>query len=214
MIQNVVMGGGAILAAIYLLGFCWREGHGMARSLAKTGAVAALALAGWLSSAPFLVVLGLGLGALGDYLLSRPGQRAFLAGMAAFAAGHLAYAWYFLSIAAPPLPVAFPGAVIALLLLAASSEFWLAPKTGALRWPVRVYVGVITLMGIAAFAVPSPVIAAGAVLFILSDVLLSLHLFVWPGVRHGWALAILLWIAYWSGQFLILQGAVACDCPA
>ena len=60
-------------------------------SLIKTVPVALLALAAMLGGAPRAITLGLALGALGDFLLSRPGEATFLAGMGAFAAGHLAY---------------------------------------------------------------------------------------------------------------------------
>lgn len=62
------------------------------RSLVKTASVACLALAALAAGAPPAIAAGLALGALGDWFLSRPGDRAFLAGMAAFGAGHLAYA--------------------------------------------------------------------------------------------------------------------------
>ncbi len=158
------------------------------------------------AGAPVLVVLGLGLGALGDYFLSRPGKAMFLAGMAAFAVGHLAYALYFIGLANPH-SLFWPLAVV-LVLLAATTEIWLAPHTGALRWPVRGYVGVITLMGLAGLAQAAPLILVGVGLFILSDLLLALVLFVMPKARFAWVLAVTLWATYWLGQFLILQGAL------
>src|SRR5690606_29686032 len=133
---------GGALAVVYGARFAGAP-PSAAKSAVKTGAVAA--------RAPGLVAVGLALGALGDLFLSRPGTRAFLAGMAAFAAGHLAYAAEFLVPGAgPPL---LPAA--ALLVLALSTEAWLAPRTGALRWPVRGYVAVITLMALAALTLPA-----------------------------------------------------------
>jgi len=103
-------------------------------------------------------------------------------------------------------------ALVALLALVLSTEFWLAPRTGGLRWPVRIYVLLIALMGISALLLPvhpgQGWLRLGAVLFILSDLMLALQLFV---VRDaGWQrrLALALWPAYWLGQALIAWGAV------
>lgn len=175
-----------------------------AKSTVKTGAVAVLALAALAAGAPGPVALGLALGALGDLFLSRPGTRAFLAGMAAFAAGHLAYAAEFLAPGGwPPL---LPAA--GLLVLALSTEAWLAPRTGALRWPVRGYVAVITLMAFAALTLPEGrgLALAGALLFLLSDLLLALDLFVLAEGPLKQVTARALWAAYWTGQALILWG--------
>ncbi|MDN5787206.1 lysoplasmalogenase [Pseudorhodobacter sp.] len=198
------LGIAAILALIYGAAYSWRDTTGGLRSAVKTASVLLLAGAGTMCDAPALIVLGLVLGALGDLCLSRPGTSAFLAGMAAFAAGHLAYAFYFWGM---------PGSFglwgpLALLLLAATTEAWLAPRTGALRWPVRGYVVVITLMGLAALRVDVGLILTGAALFILSDVLLALHLFVFPKAKLRPLMAMALWPCYWGGQVLILLGAL------
>ncbi|MCB2129992.1 MAG: lysoplasmalogenase [Rhodobacteraceae bacterium] len=196
----------AILSAIYATLFT-NAAASWPKSAIKTGSVAALALAGASLAAPPLIILGLACGAVGDFCLSRDGRRAFLAGMAAFALGHLAYAAAFAQ-SATGVPIIAP-IVIGLLVL--STEFWLAPHTGVLRWPVRLYGAVIGAMGVAAAALPSGLhwITAGAGLFILSDILLSLQLFV---VRNDSArlwLGRSLWPAYWAGQALILFGSLA-----
>lgn len=193
-------------AVTYGVRYCWQDGTSWQRSAVKTAAMAFLAIGGDVQGAPLWVVAGLCLGALGDFFLSRRGTGMFLAGMAAFGAGHLAYAVYFVGLANTPaffLPMA-----AVLIGLAATTEVWLAPHTGALRWPVRVYVGVITVMGIAAFAQAAPLILIGAGLFILSDLLLALTLFVVPAASWRWVLAVSLWAFYWLGQFLILQGGL------
>lgn len=199
----LTMAVGAALAFVYGVRFTGRP-PSAARSAVKTGAVAALALAAAAARAPGLVVLGLALGALGDLWLSRPGTSAFLVGMAAFAAGHLAYAAAFLTPGAGPpmLPAA------GLVLLAASTEFWLAPRTGALRAPVRGYVVVITLMALAALTLPAgrALVLAGALFFLLSDLLLALELFVLADGAAKRRLAPVLWAAYWTGQAMILRG--------
>lgn len=176
------------------------------RSGVKTVATGLLALASVPLGAPPGVTLGLALGAAGDLALSRPGDRAFLAGMAAFAAGHLAYAWVFLA-AGTGDPLVLPTA--AMLLLAVSTEIWLAPYTGALQWPVRGYVVVITLMMLAALTLPGRalLVMAGTALFVLSDLLLALQMFRGQGER-AW-LSRTVWACYWGGQALITLGAAA-----
>ncbi len=172
------------------------------KSLCKTLSVALLALAAAVMDAPDLIVAGLALGAWGDFCLSRPGQGAFLAGMGAFGLGHLAYAAVFLGAGGPLSPYWLAG----LGALALSTEFWLAPRTGALRWPVRAYAAIIALMALAASTLGLTLAAAGAFLFLLSDLLLALDLFLLPPQAARAALRRTLWVAYWGGQALILLG--------
>lgn len=188
----------AALAALYGIAFAADTGHSWLRTAIKTGSVAGLAGIAAGSGAPPAIIAGLALGALGDLFLSRPGERAFLAGMAAFAAGHIAYALAF----GPGLaPLWLPAGLV---LLAASTEIWLAPHTGPLRWPVRAYVLVICLMAALAAARPEPLLRAGAALFVASDLLLALALFVTREPARRRLLSRLLWPAYWGGQALIL----------
>ncbi|NHF72153.1 lysoplasmalogenase family protein [Paracoccus xiamenensis] len=197
---------GAALALIYQARGAGVEHPGPAASAAKTGATAALALAGLAAGAPLAVVLGLALGALGDFFLTRRAETAFLAGMAAFAAGHLAYAgWMFTPEHAARMFWALP-----MLALALSTERWLLPRTGPLRAPVRAYVWVITLMAAAAATLPLPLWPAmvGAALFVASDLVLAIRLFVARGETMQRRLSLLLWPAYWGGQALILAGAI------
>lgn len=190
----------APLAALAYWSLCADERHGWGKTALKTASVTLLALLAWRAGAPAGITLGLAAGSAGDFFLSRPGRPAFLAGMASFAAGHLAYAAVFLG----PLPPAIALPALAMLALAGATEIWLIPRCGDLRWPVRGYVLIIAAMAIAAMTLPVgrwPAMA-GAGLFVLSDLLLALHLFVAP---RRW-LALTLWPAYWLGQALILAG--------
>lgn len=191
-----------MIAALAYWAICADQRHGWGRSALKTCSVALLALLAWSVDAPAPITLGLVLGSAGDFLLSRPGKAAFLAGMAAFAAGHLAYALAFWD--TPSSAILLPA--LAMLALAASTELWLIPHTGDLRWPVRGYVAIIALMAIAAMTLPLARWPAmlGAALFVLSDLLLAIHLFRAP---RRW-LARTLWPAYWTGQALILTGSL------
>lgn len=193
----------ATAALAYGAGWCW-QGPSAVKSALKTLATLALAAAAAAFGAPWAVTLGLVLGAAGDLALSRPGQGAFLAGMAAFAAGHLAYAGAFLA-AGHGWPAPVPA--IAVLALGLSTELWLAPRTGALRGPVRAYVAVILGMALAALTLPGSAWAAllGAGLFLASDLMLSVEMFVLPAPAPR-ALSRAVWAAYWSGQALICLG--------
>lgn len=70
----------------------------LARSAAKTLAVAFLAVLAAMQGGPVLLVAALALSAAGDAFLSRDGEKAFLAGLASFLAAHVAYVVLFLDI--------------------------------------------------------------------------------------------------------------------
>lgn len=193
------------LAVVYLLIWCARP-VSWPRSLIKTAATALLAAAAVPLGAPPLAAVALALGALGDLALSRAGERNFLLGMVAFAAGHLAFAWLFLRQGTGD-PLLIPA--LAALLLAVSTEVWLVPRTGALKWPVRGYVLVITAMMLAALTLPGralPVIL-GAAFFLFSDLLLAIEMFC-LGRPAPW-LTRAVWLFYWGGQALVTLGAAA-----
>ena len=200
----------AALAALWFWAAHAGRGESATASIVKTASTAALALAGLASGAPGGIVAGLALGAVGDFALSRPGTRWFLAGMAAFAAGHLAYALAFLTAFGPvsaPGPVAW-AMLAAIAALVLSTEFWLAPHTGALRWPVRGYALVIGAMAAAAVLLPPGmgVVQAGVALFLASDVILALRMFRLKGETARLRASRTLWPAYWVGQALIVWG--------
>lgn len=210
---------GAGLALVYLLQIATNrpaEGHPL-RSAIKTASTLALVVAGLAAGAPALIVIGLALGAAGDYFLSRKGKAMFLAGMAAFALGHIAYAAQFQGLFLakdPAVPLWQLVCAVALVVLWLSTEVWLIRHTGALRWPVRGYVAVIIIMGLTATLLPSApaphataLVHLGVVLFILSDTLLALRLFVIQKPALQRALSLILWPAYWLGQALILEGS-------
>jgi len=181
------------------------------RSLVKTVPLALFALTSWAAEAPAFLTLALLFSAVGDLALSRVGRMAFLYGLASFAIAHLMFIMLFQSLGAAQLWEAFalaPAPALIVMLIALSSELWLAPYTGALRTPVRIYVALITLMGLAALALPGgyAVVAIGAGLFILSDLILAIRLFRLPEgdartAPAGWAL----WLFYVAGQALILH---------
>lgn len=196
----------SLLMLAYGAGWSWRDGP-VARpagALVKTGSVLALVAVAALLGAPWLALAGGALGALGDWCLARPGPRWFLAGMAVFGAGHLAYVALFSAAMGSALPL-WPGAAV--VALALSTELWLAPHTGALRWPVRGYVAIICAMLWTALGLPAGPALAGALMFVASDLMLALALFVVSGARLRRVLSLALWPVYWLAQALILLGS-------
>lgn len=204
----------ASLAAIaYGLRYTPHEATHLWRASAiKTASTALLAAFAASQNAPMLIILGLAMGSLGDFALSRPGKPAFLLGMAAFAMGHLAYVlafWGWQGAALSPAQWAVLATTAFLLL---TTELWLAPHTADMRLPVRAYTLIIGAMAaLAILMAPSPgttTIRIGAALFLLSDSLLALRLFRAQSPRTKRFLSITLWPAYWIGQYLILRGSL------
>ena len=198
----LTLGGGA-LALIYLIRFAGAAPSG-AKSVVKVGSVGALVLAAPLLGAPWAIALGLALGALGDFWLSRRGEAALLAGMAAFGLGHLAYTAAFWQAGAGGPGLLGAGALGALGLWAMA---WLAPRAGGLKWPVRCYIAIILAMAAQASGLPGHTLARiGAAAFVASDLILALEMFVLPegGLRRAAQRG--LWALYWGAQAAILWG--------
>ncbi|MGK7754561.1 MULTISPECIES: lysoplasmalogenase [unclassified Roseovarius] len=180
------------------------------RSCVKAGSVVALAAASAACGAPWLLVAALLVSAVGDWMLSRPGDSAFLVGVAAFASAHMAYAALFLSLPEGGLNHFGAGSAViggALLILGLAMAVVLWPRAGALRGPVLAYLAVILCMGCAALAVPRTgalwLELPGAVLFVASDTVLAFERFViradHPAAR---GMAGFIWGSYWSAQAL------------
>jgi uncharacterized membrane protein YhhN len=153
------------------------------------------------------LVCALAFGAVGDFALSRPGERAFLIGMVAFAVAHLAYIVLIGAAGFAPGPVW----IAVFVVLAASTEVWLRPRTGGLKWPVRGYVVVIAAMGLAAAGMPPgyALVKWGAALFILSDLVLSIGTFVLPQESRWQVVAgKTVWITYIAAQACLFLGLV------
>lgn len=202
--------GAALALAFPLLGT-----GGWAASAAKTGSVLTLAAAAALAGGPGLLVLALGLSALGDLALSRPGERMFLGGVAAFGAAHVVYTVLFLGLSGRLDPFAFDalrwaGLGVLVLLLGIGAAV-IVPRAGALLGPVAVYVGLIGAMALAALHLaPGLWLAvAGAALFVVSDLCLALERFVLaPGGRAARLCGAVVWPLYWLGQAAIALGVL------
>ena len=195
------------LALIYVV-LCFRSAS-LPRTIIKTGSTVALALVAFLLGGPTLLVAALALSALGDAFLALDGEHWLKPGMAAFFLAHVAYVVLFWQLGAGE-----AGGYYGPLLLALLGSFylrWLNPSLGDMRLPVLAYGAVIILMGgLALRLLPdAPAIAAGAMMFILSDAILARELFKQPAqASQRVAASILLWLLYFGGQLAILIGVL------
>ena len=118
-----------------------RAGHSWGRSAVKGMALLPLVTLALWQDAP-LVALALALCSLGDVILSRPGEGAFLAGLVAFALGHLG--WIVVFANRPGLEAHRLNDPLAIVLLAGLAVLIVVvarrilPRAGALRLPVSV----------------------------------------------------------------------------
>lgn len=165
--------------------------------LAVYAALNARSLDGWL-----LTVL-LAFGALGDVLLETHG---FVAGGLAFLAGHLVAIGLYLRNRCPLTfgSLTYAGALFAIILLTA----YLFPLNRATAGPIAAYSAGLAAMVAAAWLsrFPRPLVAAGAIMFAVSDLLIFLRtgrptLDIPP-------IHVAVWGLYFAGQALIAVGVV------
>lgn len=196
---------GLAAALVYALAYCYR-GPSTAKTAVKAVPMLSFAAAGALTFANPLIVLALILSAIGDIALSRDGERAFLVGLVGFALAHLVYVLHFWGLSGG---FHLSLSALAVMIFAASTEVWLIPHTAAMRWPVRIYVLLISLMALTALGLPAmPLAMIGAFAFLTSDTILALQLFRMSETsRLQVPASVLLWVLYVGGQFAILAGA-------
>ncbi|HEY7638639.1 MAG TPA: lysoplasmalogenase [Steroidobacteraceae bacterium] len=170
----------------------------------KTSMCVLLAIAA-LRSKLRLFALALLFSAAGDAFLAYDGQRLFVRGLASFLATHVLYAVVFVLAtrgAAAPMSagrkVTF--AVIPTFAVAYSVVLW--PNLGALAIPVVLYIAAIVVMAMLSLRVRAIEAPLGAVLFMVSDSLISLEKFLWQAAWIG----PLVWITYALAQLLITRG--------
>ena len=184
----------------------------LARTAAKTLAVALLAVLAAMHGGLPLLVAALALSAVGDALLSRDGEKAFLGGLASFLAGHIVYVALFLktggglellSAQSWRGAIALAMAAFSIVMLAA---LWrrVGPQ---LRVPIAVYVGAILAMGLSALTTGNAWVIAGAVLFIASDGLLAAERFLLAAISpHRVWMRYAVWVLYYAAQLAITLG--------
>ena len=216
-ISGILIGIGILIALAYLP--LRQTGHPWLRSLIKTVPLLSFACAAAIANAPAFLTVALLLSAVGDFALSRPGRQAFLYGLSAFALAHVLFALLFVGLSGQALWTAFavaPFLAITMLIVGFSTEIWLAPLTGSLRWPVRAYIVLIGAMMLAALTLPESwrLVTLGSALFVLSDLILSIRMFrlketgPWAA-SAGWAV----WVFYIAGQGLISVGILLSLAP-
>ena len=169
-----------------------------------------LLLAGGSQTARYIVI-GLVLGCVADVLLNlrmvfpQKGQLIFLVGILVFLAGHVLYLVAVMGMAASPWLCVGIGVVLTALLMV-----WIFRQiTAKMAFKIFgvVYIGAVVLLNVVAFAnlIASPsaftaVFAGGALLFLLSDIVLILNTF---GKETKQSLRITNISLYYVGQLLI-----------
>ena len=205
-----------LCSVIYLLGYCYRAASTPKTAL-KTLSIGALAIGSLIAGTPIWLTLALAACALGDYFLSRDGAADFIKGVGAFAAGHLFYIVLFLTDPLSDLNLIFINSrvatlsVLIVMSLIMMGILWF--YAGKLRQAVLGYIGIITAMGIVAATLPWQVnydiVMLGVMFFILSDLILSMQLFLMTkGAWTAKTAPFLVWIFYWLAQMLITAGFV------
>ncbi len=152
------------------------------------------------------LLVGAGLGLVGDVALLGDGETAFMAGLGSFALGHLAYVGAALTVGFEPawaLPgVAFGMALLGYRFLPLTMPGARAAGGGVLAGAVILYALVISFMVVTAWATTALLAAVGAMLFAVSDWVLGHRRFVGPlpGGRLG------VMVPYHVGQALLVIG--------
>lgn len=182
------------------------------RTVAKTAAVALLAVLAVIEGGPPLLVAALVLSAAGDAFLAHDGDRAFMGGLASFLLAHLAYLTLFAEVgggfeivaaqpwrAVLPLVAVFAAAVLLTRMMKAAAP--------GLRVPVAVYVLAIVAMMLTSATVGAPIVMLGAFLFVTSDAILAAEKFLMPAASHHrrWT-GPAVWLLYWTAQAAITLG--------
>jgi uncharacterized membrane protein YhhN len=144
----------------------------------------------------WLIAFVMGMGALGDVLL----ERSITAGAGAFLVGHVAAIYLYLTNRRKSLSQSQRWltivAVPAILIIA-----WGLTKSG----PILIYTLFLAMMAASAWAsrFPRYWTGVGAMLFVVSDLLIFARMGIWEGV--GW-FSPAIWILYFGGQVLIVLG--------
>jgi uncharacterized membrane protein YhhN len=187
-----------------------RAGVWIAKPLAATGFVATALAAGAMSTRyGTLVFAGLVLSWLGDVLLIPREQPAvFRAGILSFLGGHVAFTIAFLARG-----IAFAWAAVAAVVVAAILVpvfRWLSPHLpGELRGAAYAYMGVISVMVVAALATfgayGNAAIVVGAIAFYLSDLSVARDRFVaHEFINRLWGLPL-----YFGAQLVLAYSTIA-----
>lgn len=200
-----------VLAFLYLAGWPPRT-QVPARMLVKAGSVLLLAAVAFLNGGPWLLVLALAFGSLGDAFLVHDGKASFIGGLASFLVAHLLYAGLFWTAAGGlAAGMSDKGALVpaSACLFAAAGVLLRLIWSGAagLRLPVVLYAAAIIAMTISALTTGRPAVIAGSLLFFASDAVLALEKFrLQKDAPVRRLSAPFVWASYYLAQLLILLG--------
>lgn len=163
----------AVVALVYLLHIDSLSLAAGAKVIASSGFLATAISVGALQHRyGQILFIGLVLSFAGDMMLISVSQGRFLLGLCSFLLAHLAYITAFATFGINRKWALI--SAVPVLLTAAAATLWLTPYLAPyLIMPVHAYIGVISLMVIAAFACKgagaSTLVVAGALLFFVSD---------------------------------------------
>lgn len=169
-------------------------------------AALALALGAGATGTGRWLLAAIALGGVGDVALLGDSEPRFLGGLGAFLLGHLAYVAAFVSLGFHG-GWALGGLAVVILDLATAGRRILVSamrQDRTLGGAVAAYMLVIAAMTVTAWGTGRPMVALGAVVFVVSDTVLALDRFVRP--RPG--SRVLVMVTYHVGQVLMVLGAL------
>jgi uncharacterized membrane protein YhhN len=152
-----------------------------------------------------LFALALLFSAAGDAFLAYDGERLFIPGLASFLVTHVLYAVVFVLAtkgATTPMSAGRKMMLVAIPAFAVAYGVVLWPNLSALAIPVMLYIAAIVVMAMLSLRVRAIEVPVGAILFMVSDSLISLEKFLWQAAWIG----PLVWITYALAQLLITRG--------
>lgn len=214
--RNLLLAVSAILAVAYgAVGSSLYEGEPpyVIGTIFKASSIVILGLVALFARSRPLAA-GLLFGALGDALLAWSPDT-FLYGAFAFLIGHLFYITLFLragigASVALKQPLRLLGA-LALIIAAFVMTSLLVPRDNAMFAPLSIYTGVLTLMALTSFTLPTTrwLVMLGAVLFFISDGFVAWNMFHHdPDPTLAYWRSFAGWMIYWAGQAAICYGAL------
>ncbi|UOE40783.1 lysoplasmalogenase [Chryseobacterium suipulveris] len=145
-------------------------------------------------------VIGLIFSFFGDFFLLF--KWGFLAGLGSFLLAHVLYIFCFLKLSVRK---HLPFLAVALSLYASGLIFYLFPYLNEMKIPVIIYGLVISTMLYFAVLTSNKNLIFGAVLFVISDSVLSINLFV----KETVVLSLLVMITYISAQWFLVKGMIS-----
>lgn len=150
-----------------------------------------------------LLLVALGFSALGDILLTFSATTMVLAGILAFMVTQCIYSFIFLKNGKIQKKRVMFFLPIMVLVMALFYYIW--PSLGEMRTPAIGYVFLLTFMVFCSFQVKQHalLLCSGAIIFVISDFLVSLDLFLMP---NNILIKLCIMFLYYLAQFLLVMG--------